>query len=156
MGNHTHMNVTRKGSIDIGDGTFNGVLCVPHLTNNLLSIYQITHGSTRKIVEFTPNFIIIRELGTRAIIATRMVDHASWLYSFLEFVPIDGFDSFDDDHTSSVYSSIEENFDYLNFGVLTYYLVLEPYVLSPPIDTMPTISLDDACVTTILASCDSV
>ena len=39
MGNNIVKTVCRKGSIDIDDGTFHNVLCVPPLSSNLLSIY---------------------------------------------------------------------------------------------------------------------
>ena len=46
------MKVCGKGSIPMGEGIFTNVLCVPSLTTNLLSIYQINHGAQGKIVEF--------------------------------------------------------------------------------------------------------
>ena len=60
MGNNTYMKVCGKGSIPMEGGTFNDVLCVPSLTTNLLSIYQITHGAQGKIVEFTPDYVYFR------------------------------------------------------------------------------------------------
>ena len=39
MGNNIVTIVCGKGSIDIDDGTFHDVLCVPSLSFNLLSIY---------------------------------------------------------------------------------------------------------------------
>lgn len=48
IGNNIYMIVIGKGYIDIGDDTLTDVLCVPHLSNNLLSIYQITHGGVGK------------------------------------------------------------------------------------------------------------
>lgn len=77
MGNNTYMSVIEKDSIYIGDGTFNDVLCVPHLSNNLLSIYHITHGGVGKTMEFTPDSVIIQDLESREIIATMMVDNAA-------------------------------------------------------------------------------
>ena len=53
MGNNTVMTVGRKSYIGIDDGTFHDVLCVSSLSSNLLSIYQITHSGTMKIVEFS-------------------------------------------------------------------------------------------------------
>lgn len=132
MGNNTHMSAIGKGSIDIGDGTFNDVLCVPHLSNNILSIYQITHGETRKTVEFTPDPVITQDLESREIIATGMVDHASRLYTFSNFAPDDGFDPLAVDYTPSVNIDFEENFGYLNLGILTSDPVLEPCIPSPP------------------------
>ena len=57
MGNNTCMKICGKGSIPMGEGTFNDVLCVPSLTTNLLSIYQITHGAQGKIFEFTHDYV---------------------------------------------------------------------------------------------------
>ncbi|WP_233109404.1 hypothetical protein, partial [[Clostridium] innocuum] len=73
-------------SIPMKEGTFNDVLCVPSLTTNLLSIYQITHGAQGKIVEFTPDYVYIRDMETRDVIAMGVVDHTSCLYSFSHFV----------------------------------------------------------------------
>ena len=36
-------------------------------------------------MKFTPDLVFIRDLETRQIIATRVVDHASRLYYFLDF-----------------------------------------------------------------------
>ena len=59
MGNNTYMKVCGKVSISMGEGTFNDVLCVPSLTTNILSIYQITHGAQGKTVEFTLDYVYI-------------------------------------------------------------------------------------------------
>lgn len=151
MGNHTYMDVIGKTSIAIGDNSFNDVFCVPHLTNNILSIYQITHGETRKTVEFTPNSLIIRDLESGENIATRVVDHESRLYSFSHFGPIDEVDSsYVDD------SNFEENIGHLNLGILTCHPVLEPFISYPSLDIKPPIALDDAISLTVLPSCDSV
>lgn len=102
-------------------------------------------------MEFTPNSVIIRDLESGAIIATRVVDHASRLYSFSDFGPIDEVDSsYVDD------SDFEENFGHLNLGILTCDPVLEPCISSPPIDITPPITLDDVASATVLPSCDLV
>jgi len=46
------LGVVGTGAIHIKNGQFNHVLCVPTLSCNLLSIYQITHLGDVKIVEF--------------------------------------------------------------------------------------------------------
>ena len=81
MGNNTIMTICGKGSIGINDGTFHDVLCVPSLSSNLLCIYQITHSSVGKTVEFARDSIYIRDSDTSKIIATGTVDHSSHLYS---------------------------------------------------------------------------
>ena len=82
------MNAIVKSSINIADGAFNDVFYVPHLSNNLLSIYRMT----RKIMEFTPNPLLTKDLEMKEIIAATMVDPACWLYTFKEFAPNEGFD----------------------------------------------------------------
>ena len=77
MANNTSLAVCGKGSIDIEGGAFNDVLCVPTLSRNILSIYQITHSGTRKSVEFTPDSIIVRDLHSKALVAVGEVDHRS-------------------------------------------------------------------------------
>ena len=46
MGNNTYIKVCGKGFSPMGEGTFNDFICVPSLTTNILSIYQITNGAT--------------------------------------------------------------------------------------------------------------
>lgn len=41
MENNTYMSICGKGSINIDDGTFHGVLCVPSLASNLLSFINL-------------------------------------------------------------------------------------------------------------------
>jgi hypothetical protein len=49
-----HCNFCGKdGHVD--NGHFNHVLCVPSLSYNCLSVYQITHSSEGKTVEFSPH-----------------------------------------------------------------------------------------------------
>ena len=161
MGNHTYMNVIGKGTIDKGEGHFKDVLCVPHLSHNLLSIYQLTHGDRRRIVEFTLDLVFIRDLETRQIIATGVVDHASRLYYFSDFAHDDDSDfladsSADFDHTSCVDSDFEEDFGYLNLGILTCDQVLESSTISPPTYILSTIVLDDSCTHIAMDSNDSM
>ena len=61
IGNNTIITVCGKGSIDIDDGTFHDVLCVPCFSSNLLSIYHTTHSGTRKTVEFAQDLVHIRD-----------------------------------------------------------------------------------------------
>ena len=47
------------GKIDMDNGHFNNVLCVPDIAAILLSIYQMTHIGTYKRVTFTQNDVHI-------------------------------------------------------------------------------------------------
>ena len=80
MGDYTPIEVHRRGSIDAGKVTFQDVLCVPSLSTNLLSFYQITHTSFGKWVEFTPDNVAISELHGGSTIAVGKEDHQSRLY----------------------------------------------------------------------------
>jgi len=144
MGNNTYMSVTGKGSISFGDNTFQDVLCVPHLMNNLLSIYHITHGGNGRSVEFTLDKVIIKDLESRVVIATRVVDHLSWLYSFEKFSTDGVFVPTTVHHTSSVNHHSEEKFGYLNIAILTSDPTLEPFIPSPS----STVAVVDTFMTT--------
>ena len=77
MGDDTPVEVCGRGFVDVGDDTFHDVLCVPSLSSNLLSIYQITHTGLGKQVEFTPDSVEIHELHNDSIIVVGRVDHQS-------------------------------------------------------------------------------
>ena len=47
------LSVVGSRTIQINNGRFNVVLCVPSLSYNLLSVYQITHSSEGKTIEFS-------------------------------------------------------------------------------------------------------
>ena len=49
------LSVVGYGTIQVDNGHFNDVLCVPSLSCNHLSIYQITHSGEGKTVEFSPH-----------------------------------------------------------------------------------------------------
>ena len=68
MGNHTYINFIGKDTIDKGEGYFKYLLCVPHLSHNILSIYQLTHGDRIRTMEFKPYLVFIKDLETRKII----------------------------------------------------------------------------------------
>lgn len=95
------------------------------------------------------DYVINRYLESREIIATQMVDNASWLYTFTIFLFDNVFYPSVIDHTSSVDHDFEENFGYLNLRVLTCDLDIEPCISSPP----PTIAIDDACIAKVMNTC---
>jgi hypothetical protein len=55
FGDGRSLSVVGSGTIQIDNGYFNDVLCVPSLSCNLLSVYQITHSSEGKTVDFSPH-----------------------------------------------------------------------------------------------------
>ena len=76
-----------EGSIDIEDGAFHYVLCVPYFSSNLLFIYQITHSGIGKTTEFAQDLVHIKDNEKYNIIATWTINHSSCLYSFSHFGP---------------------------------------------------------------------
>ena len=86
-GNDTTIAVCGNGSVAIQDGVFNDVLYVPYLSANLLSISQITHSGSGKIIEFTADSVFIRDSAIGGLIAIGTVDHTTCLYTFLHFGP---------------------------------------------------------------------
>jgi hypothetical protein len=50
-----------SGTIQLDDGHFNDVLCVPSLSYDLLLVYQITHSGEGKIIKFSPDQVVIKD-----------------------------------------------------------------------------------------------
>jgi hypothetical protein len=51
-GHDRYLGVVGSGTIQVDNGHFNDVLCVPSISCNLLSMYQITHSGEGKTIEF--------------------------------------------------------------------------------------------------------
>ena len=62
VGDDRSLSVVGSGTIQVENGHFNDVLCVPSLSCNLLSVYQITHSGEGKTVEFSPHQVVIKDL----------------------------------------------------------------------------------------------
>jgi hypothetical protein len=62
VGDDRSLSVVGSGIVQVDNGHFNDVLCVPSLSCNLLSVYQITHSGEGKTVEFSPNQVVIKDL----------------------------------------------------------------------------------------------
>ena len=87
LGDATPTKVCGKGIVDLEGGCFTNVLHVPSLSTNTLSIYQITHSSSGRKFEFTPDSTVITDISTSAQLAHGIEDHGSRLYFFSHFVP---------------------------------------------------------------------
>jgi hypothetical protein len=56
------------------NGHLDDVLCVPSLSWNLISMYQITHLDVGKIVEFSPHQVVIKDLkNPKHVLATKIL-----------------------------------------------------------------------------------
>lgn len=85
MGENSVVEATEQGRVQLKDGVFENVLHIPSFFLNLLSMYKMTHTSTRRKVEFTPNFVSIYDMKTNLKIASRKVNDQSCLYAFFLF-----------------------------------------------------------------------
>ena len=62
IGDDRSPSVVGSRTILVDNGHFSDVLCVPRISYNFLSFYQITHSSEGKTVTFTPHQVVIKDL----------------------------------------------------------------------------------------------
>jgi hypothetical protein len=80
------LSVVGSGTIQVENGHFNDVSCVPNLSCNLLSIYQITHLGEGKTIEFSPHQVVMKDLkDPKHVLATGISDDITKLYKFDNF-----------------------------------------------------------------------
>ena len=83
VGDDRSLNVIGFGIIHLDNGKFKDVLYVPTLSCNILWVYQITHSGEGKIIKFTPQQIVIRDLkDPRHVLTTKIIDDITKLYKF--------------------------------------------------------------------------
>ena len=81
------LSVIGSGTVPVENGHFSDVLCVPKISCNLLSVYQITHSGEGKIVMFTRHQVVIKDFkNPQNIIVTGTVDDITRLCKFNNFV----------------------------------------------------------------------
>jgi hypothetical protein len=86
VGDDRSLSFVGSGIVQVDNGHFNDVLCVPSISCNLVSIYQITHSGEGKTVEFSPHQVVIKDLKyPKHVLATRIVDDITRLYKFDNF-----------------------------------------------------------------------
>jgi hypothetical protein len=80
------LSVEGSGTIQVENGHFNDVLCVPSLSCNLLLVYQITHSGEGKTIEFSPHQVVIKDLKyPKHVLTTGISDDITRLYKFENF-----------------------------------------------------------------------
>jgi hypothetical protein len=118
IGDDRSLSVVGSGTIQLDNGHFNDVLCVPSLSCNLLSVYQITHSGEGKIVEFSPHQVVIRDLkDPKHVLATGIVDDITRLYKFDNFGS-SSFPSVFVAHSDDLSNIWHEWFGHLNYLLL--------------------------------------
>ena len=87
VGDDRSLSVVGSGIVQVDNAHFNDVLCVPIISWNLLSIYQITHSGEGKTIEFSPHQVVIKDLKDlkNVLFATGIVDDITRLYKFDNF-----------------------------------------------------------------------
>jgi hypothetical protein len=115
VGDDRSLSVEGSRTVQVENGHFNDVLCVPRLSCNLLSVYQITHSGEGKTVEFSPHQVVIKDLkDPKHVLATGIVDDITRLYKF---------DNFGSSSFSSVFVADSDDLSKLwpeRFGHLNY------------------------------------
>jgi hypothetical protein len=115
VGDDRSLSVVGCGTVQVDNGHFNDVLCVPSLSCNLLSIYQITHSGEGKTIEFSPHQFVIKDpKDPKHLLANGIVDDITRLYKF---------DNFGSSSFSSVFVAHSDDFSKLWhewFGHLKY------------------------------------
>jgi hypothetical protein len=86
VGDDRSFSIVGSGRVHVDNGHFNDVLCVPSLSCDLLSLYQIIHSSEGKTVEFSPRQVAIKDLkDPKHVLPTGIVDVITRLYEFENF-----------------------------------------------------------------------
>ena len=107
-----------SGTIQLYDGHFNDVLCVPVISCNLLSVYKITHLGEGKMVEFSPHQVVIKDLKyPKHVLATGIDDDITRLYKFDKFGS-SSFPSVFDAHSDDLRKLWHGRFGHLNYRSL--------------------------------------
>ena len=86
VGDDRSCSVIGSRIVHLNNGQFKNVLCVPNLSYNNISVYQITHLGEGKNIEFTPHQVVIRDLKhPKHVIVTGSVDDITGMYKFDNF-----------------------------------------------------------------------
>jgi hypothetical protein len=86
IGDDRSLSVEGSKIVQVENGHFNDVLCVPSISCNRLSVYQITHLGEGKAVEFSPHQVVIKDLkDPNHVLATGIKDDITRLYKFDNF-----------------------------------------------------------------------
>jgi hypothetical protein len=132
VGDDRSLSVEGSGTIQVENGHFNDVLCVPSLSCNLLSIYRITQSGEGKIVEFSPHQVVIKDLkDPNHVLETRIDDDITRLYMFDNFGS-SSFSSVFISHSDDLRKLFHEQFGHLNYCSLQQ-LCNQQMVIGPPL-----------------------
>jgi hypothetical protein len=118
VGDDRSLGVEGSGTIQVENDHFNDVLCVPSLSCNFLSVYQITHSGEGITVEFSPHQVVIKDLkDPNHVLAIGIVDDITRLYKFDNFGS-SSFSSVFVAHSDDLSKLWHEWFGHLNYNAI--------------------------------------
>jgi hypothetical protein len=86
VGDDRSLSVEGSRTIQVENGHFNDVLCVPSISCNLLSVYQITHLGEGNTIDFSPHQVVIKDLkDPKHVLETGIAHDITKLYNFEKF-----------------------------------------------------------------------
>jgi hypothetical protein len=86
VGDDRYLSSAGSTKVQVDNGHFNDVLCVPSLSCKLLSVYQITRLGEGKTIEFSPHQVVIKDLkDPKHALTIRFVYDINRLYKFDNF-----------------------------------------------------------------------
>jgi hypothetical protein len=118
VGDNRSLSVVGSRTVQVDHVHLNYVLCVPSLSCNLLSVYQITHSGEGKTVEFSPHQVVIKDLKyPKHVLTIGIVDDITRLYTFDNFRS-SAFSSVFVAHSDDLSKIWHEQFVHLNYRSL--------------------------------------
>jgi hypothetical protein len=148
VGEDRSLSVVESGIVQVDNGHFNDVLCVPSLSYNLLLVYQITNSCEGKKIEFSHQCIVIGDLKyPKNVLATGIVDDITRLYNFDNFGS-SSFPSVFIFHSDDLRKLWHERFVHLN------YRSLQQLCNKNMVTSLPLVSCRDGlCASFVLDKC---
>jgi hypothetical protein len=132
VGDDRSLSVVGSRIFQVDNGHFNDVLCVPSISCNLLSVYQITHSGEGKTIDFSPHQVVIKDLkDPKHVLATGIVDDITRLYKFDNFGS-STFSSVFVAHSDDLSNLWHERFGHINYRSLQQ-LCNQHMVTGPPL-----------------------
>jgi hypothetical protein len=145
VGDDRSLSVVGSRTVQVDNGHFNDVLCLPSLSCNLLSVYQITHSGEGKTIEFLPHQVVIKDLkDLKHVLATGIADDITRLYKF---------DKFGSSYFSSVFVAHSDDLSKLwheQFGHLNYRSLQQLFNQQMVIGLPPVSCKDGVCANCVL------
>jgi hypothetical protein len=118
VGDDISLSVVGSRTVQVDNGHFSDVLCVPSLSCNLLSIYQISHSGEGKTIKFSSHQVVIKDLKDhKHVLATEIANDITRLYKFDNFRS-SSFSSIFVSHSDDLRKLWHEQFVHLNYHSL--------------------------------------